>query len=198
MKTAILCIILLFTVSWSLDRKTESRSAVETKKTCFADLSSGATDVRGKWIQKPSPIPIYGKLSCPMEWSKYACAKITQNCYRNHTFVVTSCVSEYFQFEPLGFLKTLAGRTMAFIGDSLTRQHFISIICHLHHHAVPEMKHQVFNHSSYSYISPITTYSQSTHIYIIFSAGNSLGNRQGLALWGRYVWICQKRPSQVN
>ena len=148
MKAATLCIFLWSTVSWSLDRRAESRNAVETKKTCYADLSSAAMDVRGKWVQKPSPIPVYGKLSCPIEWSKYACAKSTQNCYRNHTFVVTSCVSEHFQFEPLGFLKTLTGRTMAFIGDSLTRQHFISTICHLHRHAVPEMKHQVFNHTT--------------------------------------------------
>ena len=105
-------------------------------------------DVRGKWIQKPSPTPVYGKLSCPMEWSKYACAKSSQSCYRNHTFVITSCVmSDHFQFEPLGFLKTLQGRIVAFIGDSLTRQHFISVICHLHHFAFPEMKHQVCCHT---------------------------------------------------
>ena len=122
----------------------ESRGAVETKKkTCFADLSSVGMDVKGKWIQKPSPTPVYGKLSCPMEWSKYACADSTQSCYKNHTFVVTNCHSDHFSiFEPLGFLKTLQGRTLAFIGDSLTRQHFISLICHLHHHAFPAIKHQ--------------------------------------------------------
>ena len=143
MRTIVLCLLLYFTVSWSSYQKTESRRAVSTKKTCFADLSSAAMDVRGKWIQKPSPTPVYGKLSCPMEWSKYACAKSAQSCYRNHTFVITSCVTDHFQFEPLGFLKTLQGRTVAFIGDSLTRQHFISVICHLHHFAFPEMKHQV-------------------------------------------------------
>ena len=147
MKTIFLCIALWITVSWSSNQKTESRGDLQTKKTCFADLTSAAMDVRGKWVQKPSPTPIYGKLSCPIEWSKYACAN--QSCYRNHTFVVTSCVSEHLLFEPKGFLKTLAGRTVAFIGDSLTRQHFISTICHLHRHAVPEMKHQVCDRISF-------------------------------------------------
>ena len=143
MKTTFMSLLLYFTLSWSSNQKMESRGAVMTKKACFADLSSTAMNVRGKWIQQPSPRPVYGKLSCPMEWSKYACADSTQSCYRNHTFVITSCVSEHFHFEPLGFLKTLQGRTVAFIGDSLTRQHYISMICHLHHHAVPDMKHQV-------------------------------------------------------
>ena len=116
---------------------------------CFGTMDEAAFEVRGRWVVKASShsnSPPYGpRKRCPLEWSKYAC--LAGGCHANYTFHVTSCndgdQAALVSFDPARFLAALVGRTVAFIGDSLTRQQFISQVCHLHPFAEPPMDRQV-------------------------------------------------------
>ena len=96
----------------------------------------------GHWIPiaHSRPKPAYGLLSCPLELSKYVCQSATSQCIESHQYEFTSCRS--YPFHPVMFLKALENKLVVLIGDSLTRQHLISLVCRLHPHASPPMSEQ--------------------------------------------------------
>jgi hypothetical protein len=136
---AISTVIIIINIS-----STTAASVTKNQEPCFGTMDDASFHIRGRWVPKPPSSPPYGPgQRCPLEWSKYACDTRANPCYTNFTFHVTSCAAATAQFNPARFLAALAGRTVAFIGDSLTRQHFISQVCHLHTYAEPPMARQV-------------------------------------------------------
>jgi hypothetical protein len=87
---------------------------------------------------------LYYNLSCPVEWSKYSCAHQQNNfdsalAGRNFSLSHQREILESFQFVPQDRSR------LVLIGDSLTRQVFISIAClldGLHSSAVAETRAQ--------------------------------------------------------
>ena len=111
---------------------------------CFGGRSSGDGAVvtmprlRGRWTQDHSPdsrAPYWG-LSCPFEMNHYSCAPGKQEprspraeYARSLQFEPEECRLD--PFDNMGFVQGMKGRHLEFMGDSITRQHFISVVCHL-------------------------------------------------------------------
>ncbi|KAK6928231.1 Trichome birefringence-like, N-terminal domain [Dillenia turbinata] len=94
---------------------------------------------KGHWIQDPNAY-LYDNLSCPTlpDW---------KNCFKhgrkdrefvNWRWKPENC--ELPRFDAKAFLKIVQGKTMAFVGDSLARNHVESLLCLLSRELVPVQK----------------------------------------------------------
>lgn len=107
--------------------------------TKLIDFSVGGCNIwKGEWIPNPDG-PAYTNASCPY-------IQGTQNCIKNGRPDLDFL---YWRWKPRGcklplfnakaFFKRVRGKKWAFIGDSLARNHYQSVICYLAQVEVPEM-----------------------------------------------------------
>ena len=74
----------------------------------------------------------YGNLSCPYEWSKYSCMwqEKEKLFHQSQYFIKTFPNQHHLQFNVTNYiLNILVDRNIIFIGDSVSRQQFISLTC---------------------------------------------------------------------
>ena len=108
---------------------------------CFIDQDIFGGDermppLRGKWIQDQDNVAPYWGLSCPFEMNHYSCAPRQGDPRSPHAehsralrYVPDVCRLD--PFDGPGFVQSMNGRHIEFMGDSITRQHFISVVCQL-------------------------------------------------------------------
>ena len=135
-----------------LQRRAASSQLLEQESTttgaCFFDaaIGNGSVEVSGHWAfvenvqERMAP---YNHLSCPFALSKYDCTALAflrqqqmqptpdarARIAEKVTFEATSCTLEHS--DPSALLRKLAGLRIVFYGDSISKQHFISFVCHL-------------------------------------------------------------------
>ena len=119
-----------------------------------AEVNRSCDWMNGKWIQDPSIVYGKGALSgyphCRVDYR--------QNCKRNEVnspylgyrwiLVDKKCERKRLRFRRDTFLKVVANKRIAFIGDSLTRNMFQSLACLLY---VPSNNKKMIEHHMYKY-----------------------------------------------
>ncbi|XP_031094784.1 protein ALTERED XYLOGLUCAN 4-like isoform X1 [Ipomoea triloba] len=90
----------------------------------------------GEWVEEKEG-PLYSNLSCPT-------IPLSKNCFyhgrKDRDFVYWRWKPEGCElprFNPKAFLSIVKGKTMAFIGDSLARNHMESLLCLLYMEETP-------------------------------------------------------------
>lgn len=106
---------------------------------CFS-ADSVAPELSGVFARhcvQDVPLP-YRRLQCPLMMAKYSCEHQETKWHPKFAgrlrFKPSGCALA--DFDAARLLKRLSGRRLFFFGDSLTRQHFISLGCLLWPHAV--------------------------------------------------------------
>jgi len=85
----------------------------------------------------------YGNLACPVEMAVYIHSKLINkpNCdVSNYEWTYDHC--KLHRFHPHRFLSMIKNKIMVLIGDSIARQHYISLICSIQSLASPLLSEQ--------------------------------------------------------
>lgn len=95
----------------------------------------------GKWVRNPSRKPYYTNSSCYWIIPQHNCLKFgrPETEYLNWRWKPDGC--ELAPFDPVQFLNLVRGKSMAFVGDSVSRNQMQSLLCILS---------SVSHHSSFS------------------------------------------------
>lgn len=104
----------------TIDRNEDMTSSSETKVCNYA---------KGRWVAD-SRRPLYSGLGCKKWLSAMWACRLTQRkdfSYEGYRWQPESC--EMPEFERSAFLRRMQDKTIAFIGDSLGRQQFQSLMC---------------------------------------------------------------------
>ncbi|XP_072961476.1 protein PMR5-like [Typha angustifolia] len=97
----------------------------------------------GNWVRDDT-YPVYQALSCPVIDPEFNCQLYGRpdSDYLRYRWKPTNC--ELPRFDGLNFLTRMRGKTIMFVGDSLGRNQWESLICMLHS-AVPQSQTQIVN-----------------------------------------------------
>ncbi|XP_042515885.1 protein trichome birefringence-like 3 [Macadamia integrifolia] len=84
---------------------------------------------RGKWVFNASVEPLYSDTSCPYLDRQVSCVKNGRpdSDYRYWEWQPDNCILP--RFDPIGALEKLRGKRLMFVGDSLQRGQWESLIC---------------------------------------------------------------------
>lgn len=86
---------------------------------------------QGKWVEVTPTPPLYQNATCPIMSQQ-------QNCpgngrpdtdFLNWKWKPNGCALP--NFDPVAFLELMRGKTLAFIGDSVTRNQYEALLCSL-------------------------------------------------------------------
>ncbi|MCO5592609.1 hypothetical protein L7F22_046612 [Adiantum nelumboides] len=95
------------------------------------DFSVGGCNIwRGDWIPHPRE-PAYTNATCQYIQDAQNCIKLGRHDLDFLYWRWKPHDCELPLFDAMAFLQIVAGKTWAFIGDSLARNHFQSVLCHL-------------------------------------------------------------------
>ncbi|XP_028785658.1 protein trichome birefringence-like 31 [Neltuma alba] len=102
-------------------------------------LKEGCNVFEGKWVWDNESYPLYQEQSCPYLVKQTTCLKNGRpdSFYQNWRWQPHGC--NLPRFDPLKLLDMLRGKRMMFIGDSLQRGQFESMVC-LVQSVIPEGK----------------------------------------------------------
>ncbi|KAK4255874.1 hypothetical protein QN277_008811 [Acacia crassicarpa] len=119
--------------------KGESNNGVRVVVSPEDRLEEGCDVFEGKWIWDNESYPLYEEQSCPYLVKQTTCLKNGRpdSFYQNWRWQPNGC--NLPRFEPLKLLDILRGKRMMFIGDSLQRGQFESMVC-LVQSVIPEGK----------------------------------------------------------
>ncbi|KAI9085940.1 hypothetical protein K1719_032017 [Acacia pycnantha] len=119
--------------------KGESNNGVRVVVSPEDRLEEGCNVFEGKWIWDNESYPLYEEQSCPYLVKQTTCLKNGRpdSFYQNWRWQPNGC--NLPRFEPLKLLDILRGKRMMFIGDSLQRGQFESMVC-LVQSVIPEGK----------------------------------------------------------
>lgn len=86
---------------------------------------------QGKWVEEKFRVPLYKNSSCPIITGHQDCAGNGRpdSGYINWKWKPAGC--ELPDLDPVAFLELMRGKTLAFIGDSVTRNHYEALVCAL-------------------------------------------------------------------
>lgn len=105
----------------------EEITAEETEELVHKDLVCNYA--KGQWVAD-SRRPLYSGFGCKQWLSEMWACRLTQRSdfsYEGYTWLPNNC--EMPEFERSAFLRRMQDKTIAFIGDSLGRQQFQSLMC---------------------------------------------------------------------
>uniref|UniRef100_A0ACD5ZVG5 Uncharacterized protein n=1 Tax=Avena sativa TaxID=4498 RepID=A0ACD5ZVG5_AVESA len=94
-----------------------------------ARVPKGCDIFRGEWVPDDGALPYYTNLSCPMIQEHQNCMKYGRPDLGFLRWRWRPHGCELPRFDAAGFLDAVRGRSMAFVGDSLARNHMQSLIC---------------------------------------------------------------------
>ena len=123
-----LCIIVCALVNYSYSKNNN----------CYDEHLIQNYLVDGHWIPA-EPLNRYGNLKCPLEMlGKTPTGNFT--CILNYQWEATTCQSS--SFDAVTFLQRLQSKLVLLSGDSVTKQSYVSLVCHLFEHANPDLNNQ--------------------------------------------------------
>ncbi|KAF7090793.1 hypothetical protein CFC21_093490 [Triticum aestivum] len=100
--------------------------------------ASPACDLtRGEWVQDAAEAPYYTNLTCPFIDDHQNCMKFGKPSLEFLRWRWRPDGCELPRFDAARFLEAMRGKSMAFVGDSLARNHFKSLLCLLSRVAQP-------------------------------------------------------------
>ncbi|EMS51665.1 hypothetical protein TRIUR3_21668 [Triticum urartu] len=103
-----------------------------------SSASSPACDLtRGEWVQDAVEVPYYTNLTCPFIDDHQNCMKFGKPSLEFLRWRWRPDGCELPRFDAARFLEAMRGKSMAFVGDSLARNHFKSLLCLLSRVAQP-------------------------------------------------------------
>jgi hypothetical protein len=106
-----------------------SRPAATSSKPSSPPPAVGACDVtRGEWVPDTEP-PYYTNLTCPFIDNLQNCMKFGKPSLEFLRWRWRPDGCELPRFDPARFLEAMRGKSMAFVGDSLARNHVKSLLC---------------------------------------------------------------------
>uniref|UniRef100_A0ACD5YTW2 Uncharacterized protein n=1 Tax=Avena sativa TaxID=4498 RepID=A0ACD5YTW2_AVESA len=103
-----------------------------------SSASSPACDLmRGDWVPDDAEAPYYTNLTCPFIDDHQNCMKFGKPSLEFVRWRWRPDGCELPRFDAARFLDSMRGKSMAFVGDSLARNHFKSLLCLLSKVAQP-------------------------------------------------------------
>jgi hypothetical protein len=106
-----------------------SRPAATSSKPSSPPPAVGACDVtRGEWVPDTEP-PYYTNLTCPFIDNLQNCMKFGKPSLEFLRWRWRPDGCELYRFDPTRFLEAMRGKSIAFVGDSLARNHVKSLLC---------------------------------------------------------------------
>lgn len=92
---------------------------------------------QGKWVEEKFRVPLYENSSCPIITAHQNCAGNGRpdSGYLNWKWKPAGC--ELPDLDPVAFLELMRGKTLAFTGDSVARNHYEALMCALWQVEVP-------------------------------------------------------------
>ena len=106
---------------------------------CYSKHKASSYLVSGDWKPMSSPKTTYGNLKCPLELAGQTPTEEFK-CLLDHQWEATTCKS--VPFDAITFLSKLKSKLILLSGDSVTKQTYIALICHLYEHAEPDLSSQ--------------------------------------------------------
>jgi hypothetical protein len=117
--------------SFSTSPSTSRPAATSSKPSSPAPAAAavGACDVtRGEWVPDTEP-PYYTNLTCPFIDNLQNCMKFGKPSLEFLRWRWRPDGCELYRFDPTRFLEAMRGKSIAFVGDSLARNHVKSLLC---------------------------------------------------------------------
>ncbi|PWA38763.1 PC-Esterase [Artemisia annua] len=95
------------------------------------DLLDGCDLFSGKWVYDNESYPLYKELDCPYISGEFACVQYGRmdSMYRQWRWQPQAC--NLPRFDARIILERLSGKRILFVGDSLNRNQFESMVCML-------------------------------------------------------------------
>lgn len=125
---------------WLLSTKNVcfSVSHNEPNVECYSKHRASSYLVNGDWVPS-KPLNTYGNLKCPLELNGVTPTNEFV-CLLDYQWEATTCKSK--PFDALRFLSALKSKVILLSGDSVTKQTYIALICHLFEYAEPDLSYQ--------------------------------------------------------
>ncbi|KAJ8900286.1 hypothetical protein K2173_024926 [Erythroxylum novogranatense] len=94
---------------------------------------------QGTWVYDPLTFPLYDSATCPFIRKEYDCLKYGRpdHFYLHYKWKPTGC--DLPRFNGREFLARFRGKKIMYVGDSVSVNHFESLLCLLHS-AVPDLR----------------------------------------------------------
>ncbi|XP_020244766.1 protein trichome birefringence-like 34 [Asparagus officinalis] len=105
----------------------------------------------GRWVFDNSSHPLYSGLNCPYMNDEIACDKYGRKDIRYQGWRWQPHGCNLPRFDARGFLERLRGKRMVYVGDSLNRNQWMSMICLLESSIANEHKQLIINGSLKSF-----------------------------------------------
>ncbi|PWA70582.1 PC-Esterase [Artemisia annua] len=95
------------------------------------NLLDGYDLFSGKWVFDNESYPLYKELDCPYVSGEFACVQYGRmdSMYRQWRWQPQAC--NLPRFDARIILERLSGKRILFVGDSLNRNQFVSMVCML-------------------------------------------------------------------
>ncbi|XP_029120606.1 protein trichome birefringence-like 34 [Elaeis guineensis] len=105
----------------------------------------------GRWVYDNSTHPLYSWQNCSFMHDEIACEKFGRKdrLYKNWRWQPHGC--DIPRFNSTKLLERLRGKRMVFVGDSLNRNQWVSMVCLVESSIPPEQKSMKFNGSLLSF-----------------------------------------------
>ncbi|TVU28333.1 hypothetical protein EJB05_19848 [Eragrostis curvula] len=123
--------------SFSSSSSTSPAASSPPSPSSSSTPSTGACDVtRGEWVPDTEP-PYYTNLTCPFIDDLQNCMKFGKPSLEFLRWRWQPDGCDLPRFDAARFLEAMRGKSVAFVGDSLARNHFKSLLCILSKVALP-------------------------------------------------------------